>query len=194
MVRPGRAAVPKGAYTYRRADRQATGLRREHLPEGDCERPMGRYIDDILQPGEKLLYSTNLHWVVYLPGLVGWVVSIAVLVGSQMILQGTLVLVCLVLSAAAALVAFYLSFRAWFKRWTTETDVTSLRVVHKEGFIKRRTFEMSLDKVESVDVDQSILGRLLNYGDVTIRGVGKGVETIKTIASPLAFRNSITAR
>lgn len=194
MVRPGRAAVPKGAYTYRRADRQATGLRREYLPEGDCERPMGRYIDDILQPGEKLLYSTNLHWVVYLPGLVGWVVSIALLVGSQMILQGTLVLVCLVLSAAAALVAFYLSFRGWFKRWTTETDVTSLRVVHKEGFIKRRTFEMSLDKVESVDVNQSIPGRILNYGDVTIRGVGEGVEKIKTIASPLAFRNFITAR
>ena len=155
---------------------------------------MGRYIDDILQPGEKLLYSTNLHWMFYLPGLVGWVVSIALLVGARMVAPESLVLVCLALSAAAALVAFYLSFRAWFRRWTTETDVTSLRVVHKEGFIKRRTFEMSLDKVESVDVNQSILGRILNYGDVTIRGVGEGIETIKTIASPLAFRNFITAR
>lgn len=155
---------------------------------------MGRYIDDILQPGEKLLYSTNLHWVIYLPGLVGWIVSIALLVGSQMILESTLILICLALSAVAALIAFYLSFRAWFKRWTTETDVTTLRVVHKEGFIKRRTFEMSLDKVESVDVNQSILGRILNYGDVTIRGVGEGVERIRTIASPLAFRNFITAR
>lgn len=194
MVRPGRAAVPKGAYTYRRADRQATGLAGGGLPRGNCERPMGRYIDDILQPGEKLLYSTNLHWVFYLPGLVGWVVSIALLVAARMVTPESLVLVCLALSAAAALVAFYLSFRAWFKRWTTETDVTSLRVVHKEGFIKRRTFEMSLDKVESVDVNQSILGRILNYGDVTIRGVGEGVEKIRTIASPLAFRNFITAR
>jgi len=155
---------------------------------------MGRYIDDILQPGEKLLYSTNLHWVFYLPGLIGWVVSVALLVAARMVTPGGLALVCLALSAAAALVAFYLSLRAWFERWTTETDVTSLRVVHKEGFIKRRTFEMSLDKVESVDVNQSILGRILNYGDVTIRGVGEGVEKIKTIASPLAFRNFITAR
>ncbi|MBN8977732.1 MAG: PH domain-containing protein [Xanthobacteraceae bacterium] len=155
---------------------------------------MGRYIDDILQPGEKLLYSTNLHWVFYLPGLVGWAVSIALLVGSRMVTPDSLVLVFLALSAVAALVAFYLSFRAWFRRWTTETDVTSLRVVHKEGFIKRRTFEMSLDKVESVDVNQSILGRILNYGDVTIRGVGEGIEKIRTIASPLAFRNHITAR
>jgi len=194
MVRPGRAAVPKGAYTYRRADRQATGLRRPSPAGGNCERPMGRYIDDILQPGEKLLYSTNLHWVFYLPGLIGWVVSVALLVAARMVTPGGLALVCLALSAAAALVAFYLSLRAWFERWTTETDVTSLRVVHKEGFIKRRTFEMSLDKVESVDVNQSILGRILNYGDVTIRGVGEGVEKIKTIASPLAFRNFITAR
>jgi uncharacterized membrane protein YdbT with pleckstrin-like domain len=93
-----------------------------------------------------------------------------------------------------AIVALYWTVKAWFHRWTTETDVTNLRVVHKTGFIKRRTFEMALDKVESVDVNQSILGRLLDFGDVTILGVGEGKETISTIASPLAFRNSITAR
>ena len=103
-------------------------------------------------------------------------------------------LVCLSLAAIAAMVALYWTLTAWFHRWTTETDVTNLRVVHKTGFIKRRTFEMSLDKVESVDVNQSILGRILNYGDVTVRGVGEGAETIKTIASPLEFRNPITAR
>jgi uncharacterized membrane protein YdbT with pleckstrin-like domain len=69
-----------------------------------------------------------------------------------------------------------------------------MRVVHKTGFIKRRTFEMALDKVESVDVNQSIMGRLFNYGDVTIMGVGEGKETIRTIASPLEFRSHITAR
>jgi len=53
---------------------------------------------------------------------------------------------------------------------------------------------MSLDKVESVDVNQSILGRLMDYGDITIQGVGEGTETISTIASPLAFRNAITTR
>ncbi|MHC2290444.1 putative membrane protein YdbT with pleckstrin-like domain [Bradyrhizobium barranii subsp. barranii] len=53
---------------------------------------------------------------------------------------------------------------------------------------------MALDKVESVDVNQSILGRILNYGDVTIRGVGEGIEKITTVDSPLAFRSSITTR
>jgi len=91
-------------------------------------------------------------------------------------------------------VALYWTIRAWFHRMATETDVTNLRVVHKTGLIKRRTFEIALDKVESVDVNQSILGRILNYGNVTIMGVGEGRETISTIASPLAFRNAITAR
>jgi uncharacterized membrane protein YdbT with pleckstrin-like domain len=155
---------------------------------------MGRYIDDILQPGEKVLYSTNAHWVFYLPAVAAWTVAIAFLVVSRMIASETAVLVCLSLAAISAIVALYKMLTAWFHRWTTETDVTNLRVVHKTGFIKRRTFEMSLDKVESVDVNQGILGRILNYGNVTVRGVGEGVETIRTIASPLEFRNHITAR
>ncbi|PAY10179.1 MULTISPECIES: PH domain-containing protein [Bradyrhizobium] len=155
---------------------------------------MGRYIDEILQPGEKVLYSTNAHWMFYLPAIAGWIVVLALLILSRMTTVEGLVLTCLTAAAVAAVAALYWTGAAWFHRWTTETDVTNFRVVHKTGFIKRRTFEMSLDKVESVDVNQSIAGRLLNYGDVTIRGVGEGIETIKTIASPLSFRNSITAR
>ena len=154
---------------------------------------MGRYIDDILQPGEKVLYSTNAHWIFYWPAIVAWVAAVAFLVISRMVVD-TSALFCLAVAAVAAVIALYKMMTAWFHRWTTETDVTNLRVVHKTGFIKRRTFEMSLDKVESVDVNQSILGRLLNYGNVTILGVGEGKETISTIASPLEFRNFITAR
>jgi uncharacterized membrane protein YdbT with pleckstrin-like domain len=155
---------------------------------------MGRYIDDILQPGEKVLYSTNAHWIFYWPAIAAWIVAAVLLVLSRATVTEGVVLLCLSASAVAALAALYWSATAWFHRWTTETDVTNMRVVHKAGFIKRRTFEMSLDKVESVDVNQSILGRILNYGDVTILGVGEGRETIATIASPLAFRNFITAR
>jgi uncharacterized membrane protein YdbT with pleckstrin-like domain len=155
---------------------------------------MGRYIDDILQPGEKVLYSTNAHWIFYLPAIAAWIVSIFLFLLSRQTVTESLVLLSLSAAAVVAIVALYWTARAWFHRWTTETDVTNLRVVHKTGFIKRRTFEMSLDKVESVDVNQSILGRMLNYGNVTVRGVGEGAETIDTIASPLDFRNHITAR
>ena len=155
---------------------------------------MGRYIDEILQPGEKVLYSTNAHWMFYLPAIAAWAVAIVFLALSRMVVADLPVLLCQTIAVLVALFALYKTFAAWFHRWTTETDVTNLRVVHKTGFIKRRAFEMSLDKVESVDVTQSILGRIMNYGDVTILGVGEGRETISTIASPLAFRNAITAR
>jgi len=155
---------------------------------------MGRYIDNILQPGEKVLYSTNAHWIFYWPAIVAWIVALFLLLLSRQTTAEGIVLLCLSAAAVVAIVALYWTVKAWFHRWTTETDVTNMRVVHKTGFINRKTFEMSLDKVESVDVNQSILGRILNYGSVTVRGVGEGTETIDTIASPLDFRNHITAR
>jgi uncharacterized membrane protein YdbT with pleckstrin-like domain len=155
---------------------------------------MGRYIDEILQPGERVLYSTNSHWIFFLPAIIGWIVAGVFLVISGMVPAGPSVLICLSLAAISAVAALYKTVTAWFHRWTTETDVTNFRVVHKTGFVQRQTFEMSVDKVESVDVNQSILGRILNYGDVTVLGVGEGGKTLDTIASPLAFRNAITAR
>jgi uncharacterized membrane protein YdbT with pleckstrin-like domain len=155
---------------------------------------MGRYIDDILQPGEKVLYSTNAHWIFFLPAIIGWIVAGVLLVLSGVVPAGPSVLICLSLAAISAIAALYKTATAWFHRWTTETDVTNFRVVHKTGFVKRQTFEMSVDKVESVDVNQSILGRMLNYGDVTVLGVGEGGKTLDMIASPLSFRNAITAR
>ena len=156
---------------------------------------MGRYIDDILQPGEKVLYSTNAHWIFFLPAIGLWGVAGVFLALSGMVPAGSpLMLVCWAMAAIMALIALYKTVTAWFHRWTTETDVTNLRVVHKTGFITRKTFEMSLDKIESVDVDQSIAGRIFDYGDVTILGVGKSEEKLQTVTSPLAFRNAITAR
>lgn len=155
---------------------------------------MARYIETIIQPGETVLYSTNAHWIFHLPGIIAWMLAAACLVASRVTLNETLIMLCLGGAALLGAIALLLTLRAAFHRWTTETDVTDRRVIHKTGFIRRRTFEMSLDKVESVDVDQSIAGRLFGYGDVTVRGVGEGFETIRTIAAPLAFRNAITAR
>jgi uncharacterized membrane protein YdbT with pleckstrin-like domain len=155
---------------------------------------MGRYIDDILQPGEKVLYSSNLHWVVYGRTIVAWIVAVALLVLTRFTLNENLILFLLASATVIAAAGLYFFVIAWFKRWTTETDVTNLRVVHKTGFITRKTFEISVDKVASVSVDQSILGRILNYGNVIIENMGDDKQTIEMIASPLAFRSNITAR
>jgi uncharacterized membrane protein YdbT with pleckstrin-like domain len=152
---------------------------------------MARYIDEILQPGEKVLYSTNAHWIFYLPAIVSWIAVLALAAASVAV--PPMAVLGLPAAAVIAVVALYFTVQGWFHRLTTETDVTDRRVVHKTGFIKRRTFEIALDKIESVDVEQTILGRIFNYGDVTILGVGEGKQTISTIASPLAFRSAITA-
>ena len=82
---------------------------------------------------------------------------------------------------------------SWLVQWMTEIAVTNRRVIYKFGFIFRNTKEMQMDKVESVEVDQSIFGRILNYGNVSVLGTGQGQFTrIKTIAAPLDLRNQIT--
>jgi uncharacterized membrane protein YdbT with pleckstrin-like domain len=153
---------------------------------------MGRYIDDILQPGEKVLYSTNAHWIFYLPAIVAWIAALALV--AIAVSFPPMALLGMAAAAVIGIAALYFTIRGWFHRFTTETDVTDRRVVHKTGFINRHTFEISLDKIASVEVDQSIPGRLLNYGNVTIVGMGEmSPQVIKTIASPLAFRSAITA-
>src|SRR4030095_564415 len=116
---------------------------------------MGRYIDDIPQPGEKVLYSTNAHWIFFGPAILLWILAAALFVVSGLVPAGSpLIMVCWALAGVVGLGAVYKPITAGSHRWTTETDVTSLRVVHKTGFIKRKTTEISLDKIASVEVEQ----------------------------------------
>ena len=77
---------------------------------------MGRYIDDILQPGERVLYSTNAHWIFFLPAIAGWVVAIVFLVLSRLVTADTPMLLCLSMAAVAAIFALYKTATAWFHR------------------------------------------------------------------------------
>jgi uncharacterized membrane protein YdbT with pleckstrin-like domain len=74
------------------------------------------------------------------------------------------------------------------KRYSDEFGITNKRVIIKTGLISRKTLEMNLNKIESVNVDQSIMGRLLGYGTVTIIGTGGSRETFEQIADPIQFR------
>jgi uncharacterized membrane protein YdbT with pleckstrin-like domain len=85
---------------------------------------------------------------------------------------------------------FTLFLAPLFARWTSEFAVTNQRVVIKTGLIARDTLEMNLQKIESVGVDQSLLGRLLGYGDITIIGTGGTREQFSCIADPVRFRRT----
>jgi uncharacterized membrane protein YdbT with pleckstrin-like domain len=71
---------------------------------------------------------------------------------------------------------------------TSEFAVTNKRIIIKTGFISRNTFEMNHSKIESINVNQSILGRILGYGTIVIMGTGSTREPFDRIRDPLAFR------
>jgi uncharacterized membrane protein YdbT with pleckstrin-like domain len=79
------------------------------------------------------------------------------------------------------------------RRVTTELAVTDRRVIYKTGVFQRHSMEMNVSKVETVGVNQSILGRILGYGTVVVRGTGGSFEPIPYIGDPLNFRSHITA-
>ena len=135
---------------------------------------------------------SKIHWIVLCPGLLLVLVAVAgVVIAPSFAVNQQVVMIGV---GAVALIGLLSLIGAWFRRWTTELAVTDRRIVYKRGFIRRHTMEMNMDKVESVDVDQSILGRMLDFGDITVRGTGAGIEPLKGIDSPIAFRNNVTAR
>lgn len=74
------------------------------------------------------------------------------------------------------------------QRWSGEFVITNKRVVIKQGLFSRKTFEMNLSKIESVNVDQSIFGRIFGFGSITIIGTGGTRETFNDIRKPIEFR------
>lgn len=153
------------------------------------------YLQRILQPGETLRYVGRLHWIVYLPGLVLFAIAVAlaaaIVAASQL---GNFVPYLLIALDLVMLVSLLTLLAAAVRRWTTEIAVTDRRVIFKRGLIRCHTIEMNMDKVETVDVDQSLVGRLLGYGDIVVRGTGSSIEPFRKIAAPLDFRNQVTAR
>lgn len=153
------------------------------------------YLQRILQPGETLRYVGRLHWIVYLPGLVLFAIAVALaaaIVAADQL--GNFVPYLLIALDLVMLVSLLTLLAAAVRRWTTEIAVTDRRVIFKRGLIRRHTIEMNMDKVETVDVDQSLVGRLLGYGDIVVRGTGSSIEPFRKIAAPLDFRNQVTAR
>jgi uncharacterized membrane protein YdbT with pleckstrin-like domain len=153
-----------------------------------------RYVRRVLQPGETIVYTTKLHWIVFSRAIFLLIICVvlAIAAWSQTDKQN----ISLALAIAAAifvLLALASAFSAFVRRVTTELAITDRRVIYKVGLISRHTIEMNRRQVESVDVDQSIFGRMIGYGTIIIRGTGGSLEPMRQIDSPLTFRNYITA-
>jgi uncharacterized membrane protein YdbT with pleckstrin-like domain len=146
------------------------------------------YVERVLQPGEQVRHISSIHWIVYWPGVVVALVAAAAYWFGE---TRWLPTAWLYTAYALALVALVLLVREWYQWWITEIAVTNRRVIYKKGLIRLHTNEMNMDKVESVQVGQSFLGRMFDFGTVKILGTGEGIEALRTIASPIKLRNSI---
>ncbi|MGB8274050.1 MAG: PH domain-containing protein [Alphaproteobacteria bacterium] len=149
------------------------------------------YLEKTLQPGETVIYQTRLHWIVYLPAVV------LIAAGLWILLYTEIHVLDMPVTRYAGLIAIVLGAASWVLAWirriSTEMAITNRRVIAKIGFVWRKTFEIDRQKVESVKVDQSILGRILDYGTVTVTGTGSSSEPVQNIDSPLEFRNKLLA-
>ena len=79
---------------------------------------------------------------------------------------------------------------AYIRYKTTELAITTKRVIVKTGFIRRSTVEININKVESIQVDQEVLGRLFNFGTLIISGAGNPQAPITGISAPMEFRRA----
>lgn len=141
------------------------------------------YIEENLMNGENILYRARLHWVVFFWPVIWFVVAIvffsrggdvAVTVGRLFILIGI-----------AKAISSYISFS------TSEFAVTNQRVIAKVGFIRRNSLEVLLGKIEAIQVNQDILGRILGYGSITVSGTGGTRDPFHNISNPLELRRKI---
>jgi uncharacterized membrane protein YdbT with pleckstrin-like domain len=150
------------------------------------------YVQRVLQPGEVLIYRTHLHWLIYARPVMLLVAALVVFGFAET--HTDLHLPLLALAGLLAAIGVLDGAAAALRRVTTELAVTDHRVIYKRGIIGRYTIEMARAKVESVDVQQGIMGRALNYGTVLVRGTGGSLEPFRDVEDPIRFRSAITAQ
>lgn len=146
------------------------------------------YVERHLLAGERVLYKTRLHWVLFAkPVLV--VVAGAILAVLLRQVQDPPWL--WMIGGALALVGLIWSFVHYVEVMTSEFAVTTSRLIFKVGLISRYTTELLLSKVESIGVQQGLVGRVLNYGDLTVTGTGGAREVFRRVRDPIGFRNHV---
>jgi uncharacterized membrane protein YdbT with pleckstrin-like domain len=150
------------------------------------------YIEHSLSPGETVIYQTRLHWIVlFWPMVIAAVFGIAGLTLVGYAVSGRIAGGFQWPGIFLALVAVIAIGYGLLARHKTEMAVTTKRVIIKTGILTTRTVELFLAKIESVEVEQSLPGRMLGYGSIFVRGTGGTAEPFSTIAHPLELRRQI---
>jgi len=153
---------------------------------------MARYVETIVGPGEQIVHIGRISLIAILSSLLAGAFVIVVAVGVLLVPVGSPDLKRVIAGVVAAL-GVLLIVAALVRRSSTELAVTNRRVIAKFGLIARSTVEMNLAKIESVRVEQTVMGRLFGFGSIIVTGTGSTMDPIAFISDPIAFRQAIQA-
>jgi len=153
------------------------------------------YYTKVLQPDETVRVIGRLHWSIYLRGLIVLAVAIVLLALAEVFTDRMpdpdMQRYARIAAGVIGIAGILMVFAAWLRRRSTEIVVTDRRVIFKSGLLSRHIVEMNVSKIETVDVEQGLGGRLWNYGTLMIRGTGSGFEPLEGVGEPLQIRNAI---
>ncbi len=136
------------------------------------------YIKKALISGETLQYQGRVTKIPFIPYyILGFFLIFGVFSGQP---EGYLMSLAGLLLMVTPVIIYY----------TTELGITNKRIIAKTGLIMRNSVELNLDRVESIRVEQGILGRIFNYGTVILAGAGNPHAPMKRISNPLEFRKA----
>jgi uncharacterized membrane protein YdbT with pleckstrin-like domain len=134
------------------------------------------YIEQNLMNGENIVYRGKLHWIVFLWPAIWFIVAITISQAHSVV--GGLFFLIAVVTGISSLINYM----------TSEFGITGKRVIVKVGFIRRYSIEILLNKVEGIQVNQDVLGRILGYGSIAVSGTGGTRNIFHNIDAPFEFR------
>lgn len=169
------------------------------------------YVQQSLGANEELVHIGKFHWMYTVSAFMaivwGILTSIVIIVGAIMVYTqmgwyppNTLSLLDEIrglhpLIRIFAFIVFVLGLFSFAQmmviKATTEIAITNNRLIYKRGLIARQVGEISIDRIEGVNVLQTIMGRLFDYGRLAIRGMGIGEVVLPPIENPIKFRQAI---
>src|SRR5690554_2518932 len=134
------------------------------------------YVEENLMKNEEVIYKTTLHWFIFIKPLILFLISFLFSGGTR-----TVIIIIAILYGISQAINYS----------TSEFAITNKRVIVKVGFVSRKSLETLLSKVEGINVNQGILGRIMNYGTIVVSGTGGSKDPFKNIENPLNFRKVV---
>ena len=146
------------------------------------------YVESSLAPGENLITKAQLHWGIFVSPALNSFLFLLLLVWSYI---GETNITCACIAWIFFVASILVLIRTGMTLISTEFGLTDRRIIAKRGIIKRDSLELMLNRVESIAVDQPLVGRLLGYGSIVVTGTGGTKHKYLAIANPMELRNQV---